>query len=247
MPKKLDYNATWADAVALLKGHREAVVAIAGFFLFAVTWGFAFLVPGPSLEGAETVTAMVAVLRTHFAANWMTIIPVTLVSSYGGFVIYVLLTDHNLAKVGDALTNALSRFLPYFIASMLLGWLKVAGLAVFLVPGLYLVGRFLVLPAVMAANTQMGIISSIKETWAVTAGAGWATFFLLLVVALLTWLISIVASLLIGILCVLAAGPSGIPIVETGFDALFSTVQSVILIALIVAIYRQLKPQMPNQ
>jgi hypothetical protein len=247
MPKKLDYSAVWTDAVALLRGHLEAVVAIAGFFLFAVTWGFALLVPEPSLEGTATLTDIVAILRTHFAANWMVIIPVALVGSYGGFVLYVLLTEQNLAKVGDALTIALSRFLPYFVASLLTGWLTLLGLAIFLVPGLYLVARFVVLPAVMASGGHLGIAGSIKAAWTTTDGVGWATFFLLFVVALVTWLISLVASLLIGLLCVLMAGPGGIPVIETGFAALFSTAQGVIFIALIVAIYRQLKPQMPSQ
>ncbi len=247
MQKKLDYSATWADAMALLKGHREAVVAIAGFFLFAVTWGFAFLVPQPNLDGVEIWADVVEILRAYFQANWMYIIPVTLVGSYGGFVIYVLLTDQNLSKVGDALTNALTRFVPYFIASLLLGWLTLLGVAAFLIPGLYLVARFVVLPAVMAAEPQLGIIGSIKKTGSVTAGAGWATLLLLFVVALVTWLVSLVANLIIGLLCVLLAGQGGIPLIQTGFEALFSTAQGLIFIALIVAIYRQLWPQTATQ
>lgn len=247
MPKKLDYSAAWADATALLRAHREGVVAIAGFFLFAVTWAGAFLVPDPGLEGTETLSEIAALLRTHFAANWTLIVPVTLVGSYGGFVIYVLLTRHDLLKVGDALTGALKQFLPYFIASLLAGWLTLLGFAVFLVPGFYLVARFIALPAVMAGDPQSGIIDSIKASWAATAGVGWATFFLLFMVALVTWLISMVANLLIGLLCVLFAGPGGITLVETGFAALFSTAQGVIFIALIVAIYRQLQPQVAKQ
>lgn len=247
MPKKLDYSAVWTDAMALLQSHREAVVAIAGFFLFAVTWAFSFLVPGPSVEGVESLTAMVEILRAHFAANWMFIIPVALVGAYGGFVLCVLLAGPNLAKVGDALTNALARFAPYYIASLLTGWLTLLGFVAFLVPGLYLVARFVVLPAVMAANPQSGIVDSIKTSWITTAGVGWTTFFLLFIVALVTWLISTVANLLVGLLCVLVAGPEGVPLVETGVAALFSTIQGVILIALTVAIYRQLKPQTTGQ
>ena len=177
MPKKLDYSAAWADATALLRAHREGVVAIAGFFLFAVTWAGAFLVPDPGLEGTETLSEIAALLRTHFAANWTVIVPVTLIGSYGGFVIYVLMMRHNLLKVGDALTGALKQFLPYFIASLLAGWLTLLGFAAFLVPGFYLVARFIMLPAVMASDPQAGIIDSIKASWAATAGVGWATFF----------------------------------------------------------------------
>lgn len=247
MPKKLDYTAAWNDAMALLLAHREGVIAIAGFFLFAVGWASAFLVPEPGLAGTETLSEMAAILRTHFAAHWMVIVPATLIGAYGGFVIYVLLSRPDLATVGDALTEALKRFLPYFIASLLTGWMTLLGLLALLIPGLYLVARFVVLPAIMASNRQSGAIESIKASWATTSGVGWATFFLLFVVALVTWLISVVASLVIGLICVLLAGPDGVPLVETGFAALFSTAQGLIFIALIVAIYRQLKGQSSSQ
>ncbi len=246
MPKKLDYSAAWADATGLLSAHREAVVAIAGFFVFAVSWALGFLVPEPDIEGMETLAEILAVLQVHFAANWMLIVPATLIVSYGGFVLYVLLSGQNLPKVGDALSIALSRFFPYFIASLILGWLTVLGFAALLVPGLYLVGRFVALPAAMAADRQLGIIGGIKETWAVTAGIGWKTFFLIFIVALVTWLIALVVNMVVGIICVLLAGPDGVPLVQSGFDALLSTIQGVILIALVTAIYRQLKPQVAS-
>lgn len=247
MPKKLDYSAAWADAIGLLRAHREAVVAIAGFFLFAVSWAYGFLVPKPDAEGLETLAEILAVIQAHFVANWTFIVPVTLIGSYGGFVIYVLLSGQNLTKVGDALTIALSRFLPYFVASLILGWLTMLGFAALIIPGLYLVARFLTLPAAMAANPQLGIIDGIKETWNATAGIGWKTFFLFFVVALVTWLIALVVNMVIGIICVLVAGPDGVPLVESGFEALLSTIQGVILIALVTAIYRQLKPQLVSQ
>jgi len=247
MPKKLDYTAAWTDAMALLRAHREAVIAIAGFFLFAVGWASAFLVPEPGLKGTETLPEMGEILRAHFAANWMVIIPSTLVGAYGGFVIYVLLSLPNLEKVGDALTEALKRFLPYFVASLLTGWMTFLGLMALLIPGLYLLARFVVLPATMANQPQLGMIASIKTSWAITARVGWATFFLLSVVAVVTWLVTVVANLVVGLICVLLAGPEGVPLVETGVAALLSTAQGLIFIALIVAIYRQLKPQTSSE
>ena len=247
MPKKLDYSAAWSDATGLLNAHREAVLAIAGFFLFVVGWAFAFLVPEPDIEGVETFAEILSVLQAHFAANWMYILPVTLIGSYGSFVLYVLLSGRNLTKVGDALTIALSRFFLYFIASLIIGWVVILGLAAFLIPGLYLGARLAPLPATMAANTALGIGGGIKETWATTAGIGWKTFFLLAVVVIVTWLITMVVNTIIGLMCVLIAGPEGIRLVQSGIAALLSTIQGVILIALITAIYRQLKPQAASQ
>ncbi len=246
MPKKLDYSAAWADATGLLRAHREAVVAIAGFFLFAISWGFAFVTPKLDIEGMKTLAEILEAVQAHFVANWMYILPVTLIGSYGGFVIYVLLSGQNLPKVGDALTIALSRFLPYFVASLIVGWLTILGLTALLLPGLYLVARFVTLPAAMSANTQLGVVGGIKEAWVITAGIGWKTFFLVFIVAFVTWLIAMVANTMVGLICVLLAGPEGVPLVQTGVAALFSAVQAVILIALVTAIYRQLKPQIAS-
>lgn len=243
MPKKLDYNAAWTETVVSLRGHSEAIVAIAGFFILLVSWAFAFLSPQPNMAGTETVSGMVAVLRSYFLSNWMYIMPMMLVTTYGGLVIYVLLTRQDLSRVGEALTRALLIFVPYFVASILLGWLTLLGFAAFLVPGIYLSGRFAVLPAVIAANPQLGIMGSIKETWSLTSNVGWATFFLLMVIGFITWLISLVGNLVVGLLCILVGGEGGITIVETGFQALFSTAQAIIFVALIVAIYRQLRQQ----
>lgn len=243
MAKTLDYSAAWADAVALLNAHREAVVAIAGFFLFAVGWATAYLVPQIDMQGAETLQQMATIVQNYFAANWTYIVPATIIGSYGGFVIYVLLSGQNLPKVGDALTIGLLRFLPYFIASLLVSWLTALGFVALVIPGLYLFARFATLPAAMAADSKLGIFGGIKQSWTATDKIGWRTFVLLFVVAAVSWLLMNVLNLLIGIVCAAIAGPEGIKLVETFFAALFSTVQGVIIIALVTAIYRQLKPQ----
>ena len=48
MQKKLDYRAVGQDARALFAAHREAMVAIAGFFIFLPNWIAGYLAPyGP--------------------------------------------------------------------------------------------------------------------------------------------------------------------------------------------------------
>jgi hypothetical protein len=244
MSKKLDYKVAWKDAIALLDVHREAVVAIAGFFLFAVSWIFTFLMPVLDVEGAETIGQTLELLQNYFVTNWMYFLPVMTIGSYGGLVIYVLLSAQNLSKVGDALVIALSRFLPYFIASLLVGWITILGFAAFLVPGLYLTARFAPLPAVMAADPKLGIVDGIKQSWIITDKIGWRTFFLLFIVWMVSWLLTDLANALIGLICTSIIGQEGIPLVQTFFVALFATAQTVLIIALITAIYRQLKPQL---
>ena len=244
MSKKLDYNATWSDAVDMLRTHREAVIAIAGFFIFLVSWAFALLSPESETGSVATFADAVALWQGYFRANWMYIVPMILVTSYGGVVIYVLLLNTSLSKVGDAFPFALAIFFPYFIASILTGWMTLLGAIAFIIPGLYLMARFAVLPAVFAGGARLGVIGSIKQSWAITEGVGWSIFVLMLVVGFITWLISLVGNLVIGVLTRLGGGPDGLPWIDTGVAASLGTFQSVILIAVAAAIYRQLKPQL---
>lgn len=247
MPKKLNYNAVWAEAMALLKVHREAVIAIAGFFLFVGGWVFAYLLPQPDLAGIETFGGMADILNAHFRANWMYIVPAGLVGLYGGLVLYVLLTRRDLPTVGHALTKAMTFFVQYFLANLLATFAIVGGLFAFLLPGVYLAGRLAILPAVLADEPALGITGSIKRSWEVTKNAGWSVAFIIVCLTIMIWIVSQVAGLMIGLLCVLVAGPGGIPIIETGFAALFASIGAVISVALVVAIYRQLKARTPSQ
>lgn len=243
MPKKLDYSAAWAEAMTLLKMHREAIVAIAGFFLFVVGWASAYLLPQPDLAGVATITEMAEILNAHLRANWMFILPTGLVGLYGGLVLYVLLTRTDLPTVGDALTNALSIFIPYFFANLLVTFLIIGGLFAFLLPGFYLVGRLAILPCVLADEPALGVIGAIKRSWDTTKNVGWSVALLVLCVTIMIWIVSQVVGLVVGLLCILAAGPGGIPIVQTGFAALLASIGAVISVALIVAIYRQLSAE----
>ena len=243
MSKKLDYRVAWTDAISLLSAHREAVVAVAGFFIFLASWVFAVYTPEIGTQGTETPQQILSLLQNHFATNWMYFLPVIIAGSYGGFVIYVLLLAPDISRVGDALTVGLSGFLPYFIASLLVGWIAMLGFVAFLIPGLYLTARFTPLPTVMAADPKLGIVDSIRQSWTLTNGIGWRTFFLLFVVWMASWLLINVANMLIGEICSSVVGQEGLPLVETFFAALFSTAQAVLIIALVTAIYRQLKPQ----
>ncbi|MGB5077245.1 MAG: hypothetical protein WBO17_07185, partial [Sphingorhabdus sp.] len=71
MLKTLDYNIAWADTIKLVQGHREAIVAVAGFFIFIVNWAFAFLAPQLEIGDASSASEIYAILQGYFQNNWM--------------------------------------------------------------------------------------------------------------------------------------------------------------------------------
>ena len=243
MPKKLDYRAVWTDARALLAAHKEAIAAIAGFFIFMSAWISAFLVPPLIFENLGNSNQAVVEISRYFEANWRVLVPTMLVTTYGSLSLYVLMSGRRLEKVGDALGIAAALFLPYLLASLLVGWATLAGFFLLIIPGLYLSGRFAILPAVVTQGAGDGINKSIIRTWRVTSNCGWAILFLMLFVAVIVRIFSGVADAAIVAICQSIAGEDGIPIVESAVKALFVALEAVAFILMLVAVNRQLSAQ----
>ncbi len=247
MPKKLDYRSVGADARGLFKAHSEPIIAIAGFFIFMVNWVSANLLPEIVVSEVGNIAATIAVLRDFFEANWQVLLPTMLTTMYGGMAIYVLLIGPKVAKVGDALTCALALFIPYVLASVLAGWATFAGFLALLLPGLYLTGRLAVLPAVIAGEPGLGIIGSIRRTWEISRDCGWAILIGMLFTALMIRLVSGVVMSIVDAVSRSIAGAGGVPLLETGVAAALVSIEAVVFVLLIVAIYRQLSPKTVTQ
>ncbi|MCO4091606.1 MAG: hypothetical protein HEQ34_06590 [Sphingorhabdus sp.] len=246
MPKKLDYRAVWTDARALLAAHKEAIAAIAGFFIFMSAWISAFLVPPLIFENLDNSNQAVVEISRYFEANWRVLVPTMLVNTYGSLSLYVLMSGRRLEKVGDAFGIAAALFLPYLLASLLVSWATLAGFFLLIIPGLYLSGRFAILPAVVTQDAGDGINKSVIRTWRVTSNCGWAILFLMLFVAVIVRIFAGVADAAIVAICQSIAGEDGIPIVESAVKALFVALEAVAFILMLVAVNRQLSAQTPN-
>lgn len=247
MPKTLNYRNVWTDARNMLAADKDAIVAIAGFFIFLTAWVSGFLVPPLMIDTLENATTAIATLSRYFEANWPILLPSMMVTMYGSLSLYVLLSGRALAKVGDALGIAAALFVPYLLASVLVGWATLAGFFLLVIPGLYLSGRFALLPAVMAGDSRRGMNASVIRTWHVTHNCGWAILILMLFVALAVRIASGIVGGAVDAVCQSIAGADGIPILQSGVSALFVTLEAVAFILMLVAVNRQLSAQTPNQ
>jgi hypothetical protein len=247
MPKKLDYRTVWTDARNMFAADTDAIVAIAGFFIFLAAWISGFLVPPLMIDTLENADTAVATLSAYFEANWLILLPTMMVTMYGSLSLYVLLSGRALAKVGDALGIAAALFVPYLLASILVGWATLAGFFLLVIPGLYLSGRFALLPAVMAGGGSHGVHASVIRTWHVTRHCGWAILMLMLFVALAARIASGIVGGAVYAVCQSIAGADGIPILQSGVSAFFATLEAVAVIVILVAINRQLVAQTPHQ
>jgi hypothetical protein len=209
-------------------------------------WISAFLVPPLIFENLGNSNQAVVEISRYFEANWRVLVPTMLVTIYGSLSLYVLMSGRRLEKVGDALGIAAALFLPYLLASLLVGWATLAGFFLLIIPGLYLSGRFAILPAVVTQGAGDGINKSIIRTWRVTSNCGWAILFLMLFVAVIVRIFAGVADAAIVAICQSIAGEDGVPIVESAVKALFVALEAVAFILMLVAVNRQLSAQTPN-
>jgi hypothetical protein len=243
VPRTMDFSAVWTDTTAMLRQHREAVIAVAGLLIFVPNWASGFFAGRPDIEGLTSMSDIFAAQGEHLADNWMIILPMTILSFFGGIAVLSLLLRQEMERVGDALLFALKLFPVYLIVSILTGVMTSLGALAFLIGLFYLAGRLMPVGPVVVAETDRGILGSIARGWDLTRGLGWKCFLLFLIVMLVAYISIGVADLAVGTICKLIVGPEGVPLVQTLVSALTATALSVTILALEAALYRHLQRQ----
>ena len=244
MARALDCSTVWADTTDMLRQHREAIVAIAGLLILVPNWASCFFVGQPDVEGIVTIDAYFAAQGEYMLANWPILLPLSLVSFFGGIAVLTLLLRPELPRVSDALMFAAKLFPVYLLVSLLTGILTSLGVFAFIIGLLYIAGRLLPVAPIVVAETDkgIGIWGSIARGWELTRGLGWKCFLLFFMIMLVAYISMGVIDMIVGIICTLA-GPEGIPLVQTFVSAATSSALGVIILALEAAVYRHLATQ----
>ncbi len=243
---KLDYMACWNDAMAMLGSNKEAVAAIAGVFLFLPSMIWAYFVGEPPIEGLTDPAEIQAAQLAFLVDNAFGLMLSNLVIGFGSLSLYVLLAPNRRETVGDVLKAALGLFLFFLFANIIVAFGLFFGFLLFIIPGLYLLGRLSLVPMVIADQEERNPIEAIKINWEVTKGNGWSILLFLVMIILVGGITVLVAGLVIGLIVSLASGGAGWPFFENLFTSALGAVFQVILIAVVAAIYRQLTGRTQN-
>jgi hypothetical protein len=243
MKLSVDYNNVWNDAMAMLRAHREALLALSGVLLFLPRWISQFFAGAPDMSKVKDFNDIVEKYQEYMAENWALILVTDLISLFGMAVLYALLTRRDLAKVADALPVAL-RLLPvYFVLQILVGMVGVASIFVFVVPGLYLLARFWLVQAALPDISDYGLLESLKRSWQLTDGVGLKLIGLAAIITIVGLACYIVVLVTVGSVLKLASGGAGIPFVETAFSAALGTILNIVTVAVTVSVYNHLSAQ----
>jgi hypothetical protein len=243
MQRTLDFSAVWSDTTDMLQQHREAIIAMAGLLMFVPNWAAGFFVGQADVEGLASMSDILAAQGQHMIDNMMILIPLSLVSFFGGIAVLTLLLRTEMARVSDALAFAVKLLPVYFLVSILTGILTGLGVLALFIGMLYLAGRLMPVGPVVVAEPGTGILGSIGRGWELTRGLGWKCFALFMIVFLVAYISIMVTNLIIGTICALIAGPDGVPLIETLFSAMTETGLSLVILTLQASLYRHLQRQ----
>lgn len=243
---KLDYMVCWNDAMAMLSNNKEAVAAIAGVFIFLPSMMWAYFIGEPPIEGITDPQQVQAAQLAFLVDNSFSLALSNLVAGFGSLSLYVLLAPNRRETVGDVLKAALGLFLFFLLANIIVAFGLLFGFLLFIVPGLYLLGRFSLVPMVIADQEERNPIEAVKKNWELTKGNGWSILLFLAMIILVGGITVLVAGLVVGLIVGLASGGAGWPFFENLFTSALGAVFQVILIAVIAAMYRQLTGKSQN-
>lgn len=172
---KLNLGQVFAAAGALWRAERALIVPLAGLFYFLPGLALLLLLPPMQPVKATSDEAMIDALMGYMQANAAPLLIVNLVQLAGSAIILTLFLSPDRPNLGEALKRVAGRLILFLAASLIIfGALTVSALLV--VPALYLIGRFFLVTAVLAAEPGAGPVGAIARSVALTSKRGWWCF-----------------------------------------------------------------------
>ncbi|WP_430414560.1 hypothetical protein [Parasphingorhabdus sp.] len=243
---KLNYMQCWNGAMALFGAHKEAIVAIAGVFVFLPTLLMAQFVGEPLLNGNEDLDAMMAVYSAYFSENLIAIVTSNLFISFGVLAICFALTPSDNFTVAENLRRTFKAFVVFIIANLLAGFAFFGGLMLFIIPGFYIFCRLILVPVFVADTPERNPLEILKNSWAATKGNGFSIMMFLLIIYVVGIVTIGVLQAVTGVITGLATSGAGWPLIGSLVAALTGTIFQIILTTVTVSIYIELTGKKQN-
>lgn len=246
-PVPATYASVWEDAGRMLSANAALITAVAGVFLFLPAAIEArFFAPPPlrlfssSAEFAEWQFLM----DIYFRANWWWMLVSSTALFAGIIALYLLLLTPRIT-VGSAVARAFVILPFYIVLALMVGLATALGLALLIVPGIYLLGRLVLSTPIMIAETPNAPVTAIRRSWARSTRPWW-TAGLVMVVYLVAAAVTLAIRIGLGTVILLLAGPAGIGgILLALLQALMATVVAVLVILVTAALYRAMLAERP--
>lgn len=188
---RLGFAAVLGDAAALWRANRDLLVRVTAVFFFLPAFAMQlFPVAEVSLDVATDAPPkqLLQVWFDLMTLLWPWVLGTTLAQTLGTALLLVLLLDERRPTLSEALGRAIRLAPALFVALILSFALVGVGLGIFILPGLYAIGRTLLTGAVLVGEHQTNPLKAIAIGIARTTGNGWMLFLLMFLAAACFWL-----------------------------------------------------------
>lgn len=166
----LKIASVFAEAATLLRRDAALLWPIAGLFFFVPSLAQILLLPTPKIDPAASEEARMAVALSYYTGNAFWLLLIVVIINLGSATLFALYLGGERMSVGEALSMGARRLLRLVGAVMLTNLAIFAGFLLFILPGIYLIGRTLAVAATMVARPQLSFIDAVVEGVALTGG-----------------------------------------------------------------------------
>lgn len=256
---KLDTNAAWKEASAIVSANREVLFALAGVFFMLPSLALAIIAGEPELVPGMTREQMMAAMEEFYAGSWWIILISAVLQIVGLMAILTLMRDRSRPTVGQAIGAGLSATPSYLAAQLLLViGLSLAGgvligVAAAIAPALAVVVVLLVMVAVIFAAFRLLLVAPVvavegvrnplaamARSWRLTKGNFWRIFAFILLILILFVVVVGIVMMIVGLILALATSGETQRIIAAVFSSALGAVGVVYFAGVIAAIHRQL-------
>lgn len=238
---KFSYDRAWNDVVAMWRAHGELLAVIAGLFLMIPDFARDLFLPLPPIENFDEAT--ITLIEKYFVDNSLWLFLLNLPVLLGSAVILSLLLDARKPTVGQAIGAAFVMLPSIFVLNLLMQFAVFGGLFLFVVPGVYLIGRLSAATSWQMANRAMNPITAIARSFDLTRGKGWSIAGIILIFAITGAIIARGIGAILGILISFVIPKMSLAAVAAFITSVLSAAIVLVMLLLSAAIYRQLAAQ----
>lgn len=199
--KPVALDRAWQQATAWFAAHRDPLLILAGVFLFLPAFAQALFVPPPPLTGLGQND--IDALAQYVSANGHWLFLLGLPTLIGSLAITRLALDRGGTAIGEILGAAVRLLPTAFFVNVLMQLSVFGGLLLFLVPGLYLLGRVSLAFPALVSRASLNPMDALSDSWNLSRGNGWRLALLVLVVFLVATVVTLALTSTVGILAAL--------------------------------------------
>ena len=234
---KLDAGQAWTDAMSLLNGHRDILLAIAGFFIMLPSLLLNTLRP---FDPSGARDAFIQEMMRWTEANFAWIVAAAVLAALGRLAILILLLGPERPTVGEALSAGGRLLLLFVVMDLLVGFMWLGGLLLFVIPLFYVIGRTFLAEVAFVAERVHGPVAAIAAGFAASRGNGWRIFLMVAIIYVAGTILTAAVGSVVGVIGALSGGTGLDRFLSAFVEASFGAAMSLVLLLVSVSSWRQL-------